>query len=93
MEYGNYMMIVKADGDGVLDHKYSDIKSAYDQGCLVVWKMESSGVNYLLFLMVVDESVEDAYTVVFMGTNDTFSFTSETVDGYPVIDEGDGGGE
>lgn len=86
MEYGNYMMIVKADGDGVLDRTFSDIKSAATQGCVVRLTMVSSDVIYYGYLVTVDDTVADTYNVVFAMVSDTVSFTAETADGYPVID-------
>lgn len=87
MEYGNYMMIVKVDGNGVLDHKYSDIKSAYEQGVLVVLKTGDPDYHTMAYLMTLDEAEEDAFTVVFFSVPTTFRYKAETIESFPVSRE------
>lgn len=93
MEYGNYMMIVMSDSNNVIDRSYSDIKSAYEQGCMVALKTQGLGGVSLMPLMELDESVENAYTVKFMSTSGIESYTANTSDGFASLDDGgDGGG-
>lgn len=78
---GGGVLVVHADESGVLDKTYAEIKSASNNGVVI---LNQSGEIYYLNYIGYD-SMSEAYTVSFFGSDSAFAyFEAAAEDGYPV---------
>lgn len=81
---GGGALWVTGNSDGILDKTYTELKTAVNQGNIVLLKMlmqeDGDVTNVLHLVSLFESSAQNYYNVIFLGM-DSWTFSAETPDG------------